>query len=347
MAKLNLNSGEMMIGSGQMSIYKMWGLTKKPFQGNIFVTNQRVCFKVRMNPRLEMDLSVAEIKGFSVGKIALFTAVTIHSKSGEEYPLTGFPAKKLQDWLRQAGIQEIDAGGRAHMKHPIHIVIRNIICAALALLVLLAAPTGWLYDLWAGTGTEQGQRPSVDVQQLQQQEEIETFFLSSTPATIIGGELVACPLARLRDVSQEGVHHRSHRKRSVYISEYIFADYPLSLWERMLQGVIGGGSYNRYYLMELGDNSWLCVYFDDYLALTGTDTYPTGYVRYTTTEERRMLKRMAEDYDVDPVYVLDMYRHGKVNWTLDLGIRLAVVLVVYMGVVSVLEYWKKRRDTDE
>ena len=82
-----------------MSIYKMWGLTKKPFQGNIFVTNQRVCFKVRMNPHLEMDLSVAEIKGFSVGKIALFTAVTIHCKSGENYPLTGFPAKKLQDWL--------------------------------------------------------------------------------------------------------------------------------------------------------------------------------------------------------------------------------------------------------
>lgn len=164
------------------------------------------------------------------------------------------------------------------MKHSIHTIIRNIVCAALALLVVLALPTGWLYDLWAGTGTEQGQRPSGDVQMLQRQEEIETFFLGSTPTTISGGELVACPLARLRDVSQEGVHHRSHRKRSVYISEYIFADYPLSLWERMLQGVIGGGSYNRYYLMELGDNSWLCVYFDDYLVLTGTDAYPTGYI---------------------------------------------------------------------
>jgi hypothetical protein len=54
-----------------------------------------------------MDLPVEEIKGFSVGKIALFTAVTIHSKSGETYPFTGFPAKKLQDWLRQAGVQEI------------------------------------------------------------------------------------------------------------------------------------------------------------------------------------------------------------------------------------------------
>ena len=229
------------------------------------------------------------------------------------------------------------------MKHPIHIVIRNIICAALALLVLLAAPTGWLYDLWAGTGTEQGQWPSEDVRRLQRQEDIETFFLNSTPATISGSELMACPLARLRDASQEGVHHRSHRKSRVYISEYIFADYPLSLWERMLQGFIGGRSYNRYYLMELGDNSWLCVYFDDYLALTGTDTYPTGYIRYTTTEERRMLNQMAEDYDVDPVYVLDMYQHGKVNWMLDVLLRLAVCVATAVIVLGIQKTVSKRR----
>ena len=215
------------------------------------------------------------------------------------------------------------------MTQSLHTMIRNIVCAVLALLVVLALPTGWLYDLWAGTGTEQGQRPSEDVQQLQQQEEIETFFLSSTPVTVTDGELVACPLARLRDLEQEGTHdhHNGGIKRSVYISEYITADYPLSSWEYALQRVAAGGFYNRYYLMELGDNSWLCVYFDDYLALIGTDTYPTGYVRYTTTEERRMLKQMAEDYDVDPVYVLDMYRHGKVKWMLDVLLRLTVCVV--------------------
>ena len=99
--------------------------------------------------------------------------------------------------------------------------------------------------------------------------------------------------------------------------------------------------------MELGDNSWLCVYFDDYLALTGTDTYPTGYIRYTTTEERRMLNQMAEDYDVDPVYVLDMYQHGKVNWMLDLGLRLAVVLVVIFIVVTLQNLWKKQKTARE
>ena len=204
-------------------------------------------------------------------------------------------------------------------------VLRNTICAALVLLVLLAAPTGWLYDLRAGEGTGQGQRPSADVQRLRRQEDIETCFLNSTPATVDGGELAACPLACLRDVGQAGVHthHNSGVKRSVSVSEYIYADYPLAPFQRFVQGLVGG-YYNRYYLAELEDGSWLCVYFDDYLAWTGADTYPTGYVRYTTTEERRMLNRMAGDYEVDPVYVLDMYQHGKVNWMLDVLLRLAV-----------------------
>ncbi len=204
-------------------------------------------------------------------------------------------------------------------------VLRNTICAALVLLVLLAAPTGWLYDLRAGEGTGQGQRPSADVQRLRRQEDIETCFLNSTPATVDGGELAACPLARLRDVGQAGVHthHNSGVKRSVSVSEYIYADYPLPPLQRFVQG-FAGGYYNRYYLAELADGSLLCVYFDDYLAWTGADTFPTGYVRYTTTEERRMLNRMAGDYEVDPVYVLDMYQHGKVNWMLDVLLRLAV-----------------------
>ena len=223
-------------------------------------------------------------------------------------------------------------------------ILRNIICAALVLLVLLAAPTGWLYDLRAGEGTGQGQRPGPDVQRLRRQEDIETCFLNSTPATVDGGELAACPLARLRDVGQAGVHthHNSGVKRSVSVSEYIYADYPLPPFQRFVQGLVGG-YYNRYYLAELADGSWLCVYFDDYLAWTGADTYPTGYVRYTTTEERRMLNRMAEDYDVDSVYVLDMYRHGKVNWMLDLGLRLAVCIAAVVIVWGIQGICLKRR----
>ena len=229
-------------------------------------------------------------------------------------------------------------------QHFIPAVLRNIVCAVLAFWLMLAAPTGWLYDLWAGTGTGQGQRPGEGVQQLQRQEDVETFFWAGTPATITGGELVACPLARLRDAKQEGTHyHRSYgAKRAAYVSEYIFADYPLSPWQRTLQGLVGG-FYNRYYLTELEDGSWLCVYFDDYLTLTGGGEYPTGYIRYTTTEERRVLNQMQADYDLDTVYVLDMYRHGKVSWMLDVLLRLAVLAVAGIGATTVRSVWKGRK----
>lgn len=35
MAKLDLNPGETMIGSGQMSLYQKQGLMKKPFQAHL------------------------------------------------------------------------------------------------------------------------------------------------------------------------------------------------------------------------------------------------------------------------------------------------------------------------
>ncbi len=224
-------------------------------------------------------------------------------------------------------------------------LLRNILCALLFLTVILGAPTGWLYDLGAGEGTGQGQWPSQGVGRLERQEEIEAFFLAQTPATIAtGGELTACPLARLRDAGQEGVHyHHNYGGRwGSYVSEYITAGYPISAGEKFLQSLAAGGFYNRYYLVRLEDGSHLCVYFDDYLLLAGGDRFPVGYVRYATNEERQMLGRLAEDYDADTAYILDMYRHGKVNWMLDLTLRLGVCLAAGVGVWTLAERRKKR-----
>lgn len=108
MAKFQLNPGETLIGSGSMSLYLKQGLTKKPFQGKIYITDQRACFKISMTPGgLDMDLRLENIKGFSVSGVAPLTKVTIHSKTGEAYPFTGFPAKKLQGWLAQLGVQKL------------------------------------------------------------------------------------------------------------------------------------------------------------------------------------------------------------------------------------------------
>ena len=228
---------------------------------------------------------------------------------------------------------------------PLYTIPRNIVCSVLALWVLMAVPTGWLYDLRAGVGTEQGQRPGEGVQQIQRQEDVEAFFLASTPATVTGGDLAVCPLARLRDVRQAGEHRRGHKKSSVYVSEYIVADYPMKSWEKLVQGFLGGGCYNRYYLMELGDGSWLCVYFDDYLALTGTGNYPVGYIRYSTNAEKIMLSQMMEDYDVVPNYVLDMYKHGKVNWMLDIALRFSILTGVCVIWSAIQNFFEKRKQS--
>ena len=107
MAKFQLRAGETLIGKGPMSLYQKQGLTQKPFQGKIHVTDQRVCFHMDMSGTVLMDLPISEVKGFTVGSMLFVTKVTIHSKAGENYPLTGFPAKKLQGWLAQLGIQKL------------------------------------------------------------------------------------------------------------------------------------------------------------------------------------------------------------------------------------------------
>nr|WP_325179273.1 hypothetical protein [uncultured Oscillibacter sp.] len=107
MAKLDLLPGETLIGSGQMSLYLKQGLSKKPFQGHVFVTNQRACFKISMARQLEMDLPVKEIQGFQVSHMLFITKVTICARNGDTYSLTGFPAKKLQSWLEKAGVKRL------------------------------------------------------------------------------------------------------------------------------------------------------------------------------------------------------------------------------------------------
>lgn len=84
-------------------------------------------------------------------------------------------------------------------------VLRNIVCAVLVFWLMLAAPTGWLYDLRSGAGMEQGQRPGEGVYQLRRREDVLPFFYEQTPAMVTGGHLVACPLARLRDTEPDEV----------------------------------------------------------------------------------------------------------------------------------------------
>lgn len=222
-------------------------------------------------------------------------------------------------------------------------ILRMAVGAGIVFYVLFAMPTGWLYDWGAGEGSGQGQKPNAAVQLLQHQEDIQASFVAQAPVTVTGNALVACPLARLRDTRQAGVHyhHNDGVKRQANVSEYLYAGYPIPAWQRMMQSLVGG-YYNRYYLLKLADGSWLGVYFDDYLALSGAGDYPTGYIRYTTTEERRMLNQMATDYEVDTVYLLDMYRYGKASWLVDVTLRLMALAIAGALVWAIRKRWRRK-----
>ena len=65
-------------------------------------------FRTLWSGGVEFQLKLPEIWGFSVGKRGFITQVTIHSREGEKLWFTGFPVKKLQTWLRRAGVRRLD-----------------------------------------------------------------------------------------------------------------------------------------------------------------------------------------------------------------------------------------------
>lgn len=201
--------------------------------------------------------------------------------------------------------------------------------------LFLYVPTGWIYDLWAGTGTEQGQWPNEDVQLVRGQEDLLPFHMA--PVTVTASNLVRCPLMRLRDLDWEGEHYVGNHGKHYTIEEYNSTGIiPFSLPAESLL-------YNRYYLMELEDGSWICAYFDDYLVLTNSSRFPTGYLRSASREERQMLSQMARDYDVNTHWVIDMYRHGKMSLSIDILLRILFLCGIGCVVSLILHSWKKRK----
>ena len=209
-------------------------------------------------------------------------------------------------------------------------------------------PTGWIYDIKAGKGIKQGQIPDQSVQMIKGQEDVKEFCFGKVPATVTKEDLVQCPLLHLRDERYKGEHkHKVNGgTRSISISEYVHTAYPVDLYTRFYCTFFGSGAYNKYYLAPLDDGSYVCVYFDDYLMMKPSKKLPTGYIRYTASDEKKMLGMMKEDYTVNTDYVLDMYRHGKVNWLIDLPLRMvlvAVLLWVYSAVEKKIKKIKLNR----
>ncbi len=221
-------------------------------------------------------------------------------------------------------------------------IIKIIFASAFVLWMILGVPTGWLYDLGIGRGTEQGQLPDQSVQTVHTQDEVEDFFFQNTPATVSKNDLILCPLMRLRDKRSAGEFKDSYSKTTREVLEYCIMDHPMTFQQKVFSHFVGLSLYNRYYLAPLDDGSYICVYFDDYRLLAFGDELPTGCIRPAEPEEKKMLHLMTADYEVNTAYVLDMYRHGKVHWILDFAIRFVICIAGIAVAVEVHEKKSKR-----
>lgn len=59
--------------------------------------------------------------------------------------------------------------------------------------LMMCAPTGWIYDLWAGTGTGQGQTPDPSVSVVHTQSDVEDAYFQDTPVTTTKEGLIEAP----------------------------------------------------------------------------------------------------------------------------------------------------------
>ena len=83
--------------------------------------------------------------------------------------------------------------------------ILKIVCGvAFAFWLMMGAPTGWIYDLGVGTGTEQGQMPDQSVSVVHTQDDVEDFFFQNTPATVPKESLIRCPCCACGIPSMQG-----------------------------------------------------------------------------------------------------------------------------------------------
>lgn len=108
MTGFSLAPSEQLLGQGIMAYWEpVLGSACNVWSGTVFVTDQRVCFHIFLTFHMEFELKRPEISCFTVSKQWFATKVTIYTTDGKKYMLTGFPAKKLQGWLRQMGVQKI------------------------------------------------------------------------------------------------------------------------------------------------------------------------------------------------------------------------------------------------
>ncbi len=350
MAKFQLLPGETLIGEGHMTYRHEYlnytgksdslapNIHRTTESTRVYVTNRRVVCTHFPAGMEYFQWPLEELRGYQRGSVLKVPAVTILTKDGGQFEFCCVQARELARWLSQAGLPQVDIDAivppmsSAEKARRLPGRIAFYLLAILSLLVVFALPTSWVYDLGLKAGTEQGQRPGASVQTLQTAGDIFTFIQAGQPATVSPEGLIPCPLARLRDESLSKAKQRyrtssrSSRKFQGFDNYRTLPQDP-SLLEQLWQ-LMWSGFYNSgYYLKPLEDGTYICVYLDDCAFLFGEpEALYTGRLRSVDApEEARMLYDMeAEGYDVDTMFILDMYRHGKVNQFADIAMRAGI-----------------------
>lgn len=107
MEKFMLRENEKLIGSGMMAYKHKKSPVSQPTRGTIYVTTKRVCYYESWTGYVYMDLPLSEAAGYDAKRALFVTFVYIYGKDNTEYIFSGFPAKKLLNWLKQAGMKKL------------------------------------------------------------------------------------------------------------------------------------------------------------------------------------------------------------------------------------------------
>lgn len=217
-------------------------------------------------------------------------------------------------------------------------------------MVLGSFPTGWIYDLAAGTGTAPGAKPDATVAQLTGLSLLDNQNnWRDTPFTVTSDTFVFCPLAKLRDPDEQGIHRTGRRagNKTVNVKMYAHLRTPMTFSTKLFYSMGMSASYNNYYLVQLADGNYICAFFDNYHILGNWGgrelQLPSGTIRYADTDEKKMLNLVSKDYSVSTEYVLDLYNHDKSSWMLDKLLRIVLALVAIGLVLSLKGLIVKRK----
>lgn len=213
-----------------------------------------------------------------------------------------------------------------------------LLAVFLALWVLLGAfPAGWIYALLPDGGTECAIPTPTVITSQAQLEEFHAGNGSNLPIQLTGTQFIQCPLMGVQDPDLSKDRRVLGGYRWSIPGAISLEGVPAPI-QAFLRLFLLDGFYTPYYLLELQDGSYVCVFPDGrILNRPPQEVELIAYVRRAgSAAEADMLARMSEEYAVNTSLIADMTIYAEhPPWTSVLILRL-VSLAVFLVLASIL-----------